>query len=436
MAEFQLSLFQDGLLPAAFMVGLLISSPIFAEAAKHAGGFRLIGVGLAIWSAATLGSALSPGFMTLVISRMAVGVGEASFVSLAAPFIDDNAPAAAKTRWLATFFLCIPSGYALGFIYGGIVAAALGWRAAFLLESFAMVPFIILCFRAPHVNLRGTHRTAHTTPQEEKPNKLAELADDLTHVLGKPVYCCVCVAMACSTAVLGAYAFYGPQAGRDVFQMHARTVDLAFGGITVATGVFGTLAGGFLLDKVGSSLRNGLVLCAVSLAAGTLFMTAAFGLAKTFAAFCAVFGLGQVALFMAQAPSNALTLWSVPPGLRPLAISLSVVVMHLLGDVPSPPLLGLLQAHLQNWRASMAIMALVLGLGAAAYGLGFLLAKNAVDFRELQETEQAADANNVEEAYGALYHGVSGRESPEAVPSEDDRPLLPVGHHDLTRSKT
>jgi len=51
-----------------------------------------------------------------------------------------------------------------------------------------------------------------------------------------------------------------------------------------------------------------------------------------------------------QAPANAVVLWSVPPGLRPLAMSLSVVATHLLGDVPSPPLLGLLQGWLHNWR--------------------------------------------------------------------------------------
>lgn len=55
----------------------------------------------------------------------------------------------------------------------------------------------------------------------------------------------------------------------------------------------------------------------------------------------------------AQAPANAVLLWSVPPGLRPLAISLSVVATHLLGDVPSPPLLGLLQGWLKNWRCVM-----------------------------------------------------------------------------------
>ena len=51
-----------------------------------------------------------------------------------------------------------------------------------------------------------------------------------------------------------------------------------------------------------------------------------------------------------QAPSNAVVLWSVPPGLRPFAVSMSIVLTHLLGDVPSPPLLGAFQGLVNNWR--------------------------------------------------------------------------------------
>lgn len=44
-----------------------------------------------------------------------MGVGEASFVALAAPFIDDYAPPTRKAQWLAVFYLCIPvvSGHAM-----------------------------------------------------------------------------------------------------------------------------------------------------------------------------------------------------------------------------------------------------------------------------------------------------------------------------------
>lgn len=27
-----------------------------------------------------------------------------------------------KTAWLAIFYMCIPSGYALGYVYGGLVS--------------------------------------------------------------------------------------------------------------------------------------------------------------------------------------------------------------------------------------------------------------------------------------------------------------------------
>ena len=95
-------------------VGLLASSPIFAEAVKHYNCFKLIGIGLSVWAAATAGCGLTWGFGSLLVCRMVVGVGEASFVAIAAAVIDDAAPEAAKTRWLASFYLCIPVGYAAG----------------------------------------------------------------------------------------------------------------------------------------------------------------------------------------------------------------------------------------------------------------------------------------------------------------------------------
>ena len=57
-----------------------------------------------------------------------------------------------------------------------------------------------------------------------------------------------------------------------------------------------------------------------------------------------------LAVSLPQAPSNAVCMWSVPTGLRPFAMSMSVVAIHVLGDVPSPPLLGALQGRLQDWR--------------------------------------------------------------------------------------
>ena len=42
-----------------------------------------------------------------------------------------------------------------GYIFGGVVAGPLGWRAAFLLEAAAMVPFVLFCALAPPISLKG-----------------------------------------------------------------------------------------------------------------------------------------------------------------------------------------------------------------------------------------------------------------------------------------
>lgn len=61
-----------------------------------------------------------------------------------------------------------------------------------------------------------------------------------------------------------------------------------------------------------------------------------------------------------QAPVAAIGMWCVPPELRPLGASLMTVSIHLLGDVPSPPLVGLLQ---QRLAAGACVLGYLGGLG-------------------------------------------------------------------------
>lgn len=49
--------------------GLMVAAPIFAEMAKHKNPFRLIGIGIAIWTAAVVGCAMSFSFGSLAICR-------------------------------------------------------------------------------------------------------------------------------------------------------------------------------------------------------------------------------------------------------------------------------------------------------------------------------------------------------------------------------
>lgn len=51
-------------------------------------------------------------------------------------------------------------------------------------------------------------------------------------------------------------------------------------------------------------------------------------------------GLGALCLFINTAAVNLAILASVPPESRPFAVGLGTVVLHALGDVPSPVIIG------------------------------------------------------------------------------------------------
>lgn len=380
------SLFEVGLLPAAFMVGLLVSSPIFATMSKSINPLRLIGYGLSIWAISVFLCGCSLGFWSLVAFRMAVGIGEASFVALASPFIDDTAPREHKALWLGLFYSCIPVGYALGFLYGGTVGMALGWRAAFILESLFMLPLIAFCFKMNAENvLHPIQREVGEIDIDVGCCKAVStsIQEGLSLFLKHRVFLLTSLGMTCYTGVIGSYAYYGPEAATRIFDVSSKRADIAFSIMTVLTGILGTFSGGYLLDAVGGSIRHGMLLCSIAMCAGACFIMVAFITSSYFQNFCIVFSVGEFLLFATQAPGNALILWSVPHHHRALAMSMSVVFMHILGDVPGPPLMGLLETYLGNWRSTMTLAAIIIALGGMFYGFGISAAKDAIDYRDV-----------------------------------------------------
>lgn len=84
-------------------------------------------------------------------------------------------------------------------------------------------------------------------------------------------------------------------------------------------------------------------------------------------------------------------MWCVPPELRPLGVSLMTVSIHLLGDVPSPPLVGLLQTRLsegrspseaaQQWRISLSVCSVLLLVSGGLFAVAAWQSTPAADFR-------------------------------------------------------
>lgn len=385
--DFGLSNFEDGFLSSAFMVGLLIASPIFAHLAKVCNPFKLIGVGLSVWTFATAACGFAVEFWTIAIARMLVGVGEASFISLAAPFVVDNAPDNKKTAWLSLFYMCIPVGMALGYVYGGVVGSFLHWRVAFWGEAILMLPFAIFCCISRPILMIGQvdvkleddqlQGFSKSNPNEDLKGKLRAFGQhtkifliDVKTLFESRAYTVNVLGYIVFNFVLGAYSYWGPRAGYAIFNL--QNADLVFGAMTVICGIFGTVAGGLILDKIGPTIPNGFKLLSITTFIGTVFCFASF-VSRSLLLFIPLFSLGELFIFATQGPVNFLSLQCVSTELRPLAMAVSTVCIHIFGDVPSSPLVGLLEDCLDNWRTTTLILTTIFFLASFLWFLGCLI---------------------------------------------------------------
>ncbi|KAG9134044.1 hypothetical protein Leryth_004747 [Lithospermum erythrorhizon] len=412
--DFNMNNFEDGIISSAFMVGLLVASPIFASLAKSVNPFRLIGVGLSVWTFAALGCGLSFDFWSIAVCRMLVGVGEASFISLAAPFIDDNAPVAQKNAWLGLFYMCIPSGVALGYVYGGLVGDLISWRAAFFGEAILMSPFAVLGFVMKPLQLKGFSPAGSkktlapveglgdqdgvelnakdgdsSKRHDDHLNQYARFWKDMKSLFSERVYAVNVLGYIAYNFVIGAYSYWGPKAGYNIY--HLNDADMVFGVITIVCGVVGTLSGGYILDHMSATLSNAFKLLSVATFFGAIFCFAAFCF-KSIYAFVPLFAIGELLVFATQGPVNYICLHCVKPSLRPLAMAMSTVSIHVFGDVPSSPLVGVIQDQINNWRVTSLMLTSVLFLASAIWFIGIFL--HSVD--RFNEDGEQADPKEVD----------------------------------------
>lgn len=93
---------------------------------------RVLSAACALWSAATMGCGLAANYAQLAVARMTVGIGEAGGVPPSYAIISDYFPPGRRGTALGIFNLGPPVGAALGIAFGASIAAAYGWRTAFV----------------------------------------------------------------------------------------------------------------------------------------------------------------------------------------------------------------------------------------------------------------------------------------------------------------
>jgi MFS family permease len=284
----------------------------------------------------------------MVAARIIVGVGEASYATLAPTIIDDLAPPARKNKWLSVFYVAIPVGAALG------VEARHGWRVAFYVVGAPGLVLALACLL-----IREPER--RRAPRERTP---ARVYWDLAQ---RPVYRASVIGYTAYTFALGGFSIFAPTYLEERFGMKLEAANQGFGAIILGTGLVATFVGGWLGDRWRGPdrPRANLALCGLSCAVACVLSAVAL-LAPTKTGFFLAMTGTQFALFLATSPINVVILGAVPEELRASAMAASIFTIHLLGDLISPPIVGYLERFMPL-ASAMLILPAALAIGAIVW---------------------------------------------------------------------
>lgn len=366
--EMGLSDTQLGWLLPVFILTYMVAAPLFGAWGDRGSRTRPIALGIGIWSIATILSGLAHGYAHLLAARAIVGIGEAALVAIAPALLADLFPPQGRARVYALFNMAIPVGAALGYVVGGQVGAHFGWRAAFFVAGVPGIALAAAALWLPDPP-RGIQDGGAVRAAAPPHGSLALYLD----LLRRGRYMLLVLGYAAYTFGLGGLAAWMPAFLERVRGIPKASAATDFGLIVVATGIVGTVVGGWLADYLLKYSRQSyLWLSGVTtlLAAPVAFIALTV---HSSALYLPAIIAAELLLFMSTGPVNAAVVNIVSPFERASAAALSMFVIHLLGDVPSPVLIGYLSDHLGTAPGSAESLArAVLVVPAAVFVAGVI----------------------------------------------------------------
>ncbi|HWT77662.1 MAG TPA: MFS transporter, partial [Candidatus Methylomirabilis sp.] len=344
------------------------TAPVFGLLADRWSRPRLMALGVSIWSAATAFSGMARNHGQLLFGRALVGIGEASYGAVAPAMLSDCFPAERRGMALATFSMAIPTGSALGYLLGGILERGFGWRVAFFVVA---IPGLLLAWSVSRMEdpergvLEGGGRSTGL--------RAAPRAAEYFELLRTPSYILNCLAMTAMTFAIGGLAAWVPTYLTRVRGMELAQANLAFGLLTLISGVGGTVAGGWIGDRLLRRVQSAYFLVSgAGLALSVPCAAAVILLNDRTWALLAIF-LAEVFIFLNTGPLNAVIANVSRPQVRATAYAINIFVIHALGDAVSPTVVGMISDRVGLSAAFwIAPGALALAAGFCFWGMRYL----------------------------------------------------------------
>lgn len=323
---------------------------------------RLVVIGVTFWSLLTAASGLAWNYTSYLLTRVGVGIGEASCAPAGQSLIGDLYPPERRARAMAIFMLGLPLGLFAAYMLSGIIGERWGWRAAFFV---ACIPGLILAVLALFI--------------KEPPRGAAEARPQGKNARARSPYRALVTITTLRWIILSGLLFNFNTYAINVFQTpflqrfhelglrDANTISAVSLGLT---GAIGLLIGGWLGDRLRVSRPNGrLLLAATSMlcAAPCVFMALQQPKGNV-AAFTILICASSALTFVYYSTVYSAIQDVVPPKLRGTAVSLYFFAMYVLGASFGSTIIGALSDHLAD-QAMLAAGATELSSAFRTQGL-------------------------------------------------------------------
>ncbi|MCP5145821.1 MAG: MFS transporter [Gammaproteobacteria bacterium] len=360
----------------------------------------VLAISLFFFSLFSMGSGLTRNYLQLFLTRVGVGVGEASVTPAGLSMLSDHFPPERLGRPIGAFLMSAPVGQGLAFIFGGaliqwlttsgvlqsvpMLSGLAPWQAAFIVIGFPgllLVPAFLL-FKEP----------VRRGPGGNAPLSLAEMGT----ILRRRARALIPMFAGFSMVTLVSYAYFiwTPAFMQRTYGLNPAEVGLGFGLVVMTFGTAGAFFGGWMSDRlsargyldaplrvaafgfIGCGLFGGLATLMPSAPLALLFLAPAIFLSNTPYA-CAGTSIQLIT------PNRA----------RGQVTAIYITLITLVGLGVGPTVVGLMTDHIFKDPADIRYsLALVVALPAPVM---FVLLMTALrPYREIRQQLQAEAGSN------------------------------------------
>ncbi|CAI2348797.1 unnamed protein product [Caenorhabditis sp. 36 PRJEB53466] len=385
---FDMSDKQEGFLQTVFIAFYMVFAPLFGYLGDRYNRKLLMITGISIWILAVFASTFCEEghYYAFLLCRGVVGIGEASYATIAPTVLSDLFSGVQRSRVFMIFYFAIPVGSGLGFITGSKISTATeSWQWGVRFSPFIGIACLALMIFLLEEPVRGGSEGARQN--EDK----ASLLEDIKYLLTVPTFKLTTLAATANLFAVGTMSWWTPNFigyAYGTIERKAKIPDderdrisTIFGIITCAGGLFGVTCGSLISRawKNGNSFfRNrasekaDVYVCAISMFTALPFLFLAIFIAEhsvnasLILIFFAVFSM-----CLNWAVNVDVLMYVVVANRRATALAVQTLISHAFGDATSPYIVGVLSDWFRGDEISIA--AHFFALQKALYFPSFML---------------------------------------------------------------